>query len=269
MLAATHTFLYPYHLSSTVNPECVFTDRRSPSKSLLPQLAWTQRVRPDEWLSSHPAQLSLDQLSHLKLSTLQGSVEPARTWLSVNVCCEASASNSEIHFRSTRLRSVQTSQYSGLEGFSPGWICSHFTERSLFTGWSPTGNSSFPWWLKKKKKKHLNLFFSPRRRQHMSTWLTHSLLNGGTVASSTGNETLCQVSVYLLTSPCVIFYFLFFDDFVSWLWCHWGSGIRAGCPLITWLSAWCLGPRVKVSLGKTLNLRAPRMTGPSVLRMCE
>ena len=120
------------------------------------------------------AQLSLDQLSHLKLSTLQGSVEPARTWLSVNVCCEASASNYEIHFRSTRLRSVQTSQYSGLEGFSPGWICSHFTERSLFTGWSPTGNSSFPWWLKKKKKKASQpVFLSQKAPTYVD--MTHSL----------------------------------------------------------------------------------------------
>lgn len=61
----------------------------------------------------------------------------------------------------------------------------------------------------------------------MSTWLTHFLLSGGTVASSTGNETPRQVLVYLFTSPCVISFF--FDDFVSWLWCHWGLGIRAGC----------------------------------------
>lgn len=122
------------------------------------------------------AQLSLDRLSHLKLPTLRASTEPARTWWSVNVCCEASALNSEIHFRSTRLRSVQKRQYSGLQGFSPAGSALTLL-RDLYL---PAGVQQVTAvFLFLEKKKCLNLFFSPRRREHMSTWLTHFLLNEG------------------------------------------------------------------------------------------
>lgn len=136
------------------------------------RLKTTSLVRPDEErLSSH-----LTGCLTWSCRRSGASTEPARTWWSMNVCCEASALNSEIHFRSTRLKSAQKRQYSGLQGFSPAGSALTLL-RDLYL---PAGVQQVTAvFLFLEKKKCLNLFFSPRRHEHMSTWLTHFLLNEG------------------------------------------------------------------------------------------